>query len=192
MSAVEIKIEMPEFTVLKQIQQQKDSIYRNAGEYLARCIRNHMRMLAQTRHSSSSKLGAKPSNHFKASDVLEPVVKEDSVNVGITTPGISRAYHDIDIYPKEARALTIPLHADAYGMTARELTDRGTKLFRIKKNGMPGNVLYKNEDGKIIPMYALTSHVHQVKDPTLMPTDNDMLEQATNGALETINHILGI
>lgn len=194
MALVEVAVTVPSFEAIDRLETQKASIYRNAGQYLARCIRNHMRLLARSRHSSSTKLGAKPSNHFKATDVLDPVITENGATVAVTTPGISRAYHDIDIYPKEASALAIPLHASAYGMSPREVNDRGTyKLFRIKRKGtnQKGNVLYRQDGDSLIPMYALTAHVHQVQDPTLMPSSDDMLEEARKGAEEAIRQILG-
>lgn len=191
MAAIEVTVEVPSFDYADRLAKQMSSVYRNAGERLARCIRQHMRMLAASRHGTSSKLGASPSNHFKASDVLEPVVTADGVTVSVTTPGISRAYHDIDIFPKEASALAIPLHASAYGFSPREINDRGTyKMFRIKKGGVPGNVLYRNEDGELIAMYALTQHVHQVQDPSLMPTDKEMTDAAIEGVLVAVKEIL--
>lgn len=192
MATVEVSIALPSFDYAERLKAQMNSVLLNAGEHLAKCIRTHMRMLAQTRHGSSAALGAKPSNHFKATDVLEPKVGSDSsVEVAVTTPGISRAYHDIDIYPKEANALAIPLHASAYGISPREINDRGTyQLFRIKRNGTPGNVLYRNEDGELIPMYALTKHVHQVQDPSLMPSNQQMIDAALKGAQEALKTIL--
>ena len=45
-------------------------------------------------------------------------------------------------------------------------------------------------NGKPIPMYALTTHVHQVQDPSLMPSSDKMTEEALNGALAAIKQIL--
>lgn len=190
---VEVSIKLPSFDYAKRLQDQMDSVLRNAGQHLAQCIRRHMRRLAATRHGSSAALGAKPSNHFKATDVLDPVVRNDAVEVAVATPGISRAFHDIDIYPKEASALAIPLHASAYGIQPREINDRGTyQLFRITRKGTTekGNVLYRNEDGQLIPMYALTQHVHQEQDRTLMPSDEEMIGAAMKGAKSAIKEIL--
>lgn len=165
-----------------------NSILLAAGQNLAKCIRNHMRQLNASRHSPLS--NGRSSNHFTPNKVLEPTVDGDSTNVVVAIPGITRAYNDIDIYPVEANALAIPLHASAYGISPREISDRGTyQLFRIKRDGVPGNVLYRNEDDELIPMYALTMHVHQVRDPSLMPTDDEMTTASVNGvesALKTI------
>ena len=171
-----------------------ESVYRNAGVRLARCIRNHLRLLASTRHDTANKLGATPTGHFRASDVLPPNATNSDVSVTVTTPGISRAYHDIDIDPVNGQFLTIPLHADAYGLSAREYSERYGKLFRINQKGSTekGKVLYTKDvlNGKPIPMYALTAHVHQVRDPSLMPTNAKMTEEAIEGALAAIKKIL--
>lgn len=185
MIGISLKVELPSLDYAKKIENSLNSVYRNAGSHLARCVRRHMRMLAAARHRGNG-----PS-HFKPSDVLDPVVEKDGVTVAVTTPGISRAYHDIDIYPKEASALAIPLHASAYGMSPREINDRGLyTMFRIKKDGVPGNVLYRSEDDKLIPMFALTQHVHQNQDPSLMPTDQQMMDAAEAGAKAVLDQIL--
>ena len=178
----------------QKLQNGMASVYRNSGVRLARCIRNWIRLLASTRHDTANKLGATPTGHFKASDVQPPNATSSDVSVTVTTPGISRAYHDIDIDPVNGSALTIPLHADAYGLSASEYSERYGKLFRINKKGSTekGNVLYTKDvlNGKPIPMYALTTHVHQVQDPSLMPSSDKMTEEALNGALAAIKQIL--
>ena len=191
---VEVKIPSNVENLSQKLEAGMSSVYRNAGVRLARCIRNWIRLLGQTRHDTANKLGATPTGHFKASDVLPPNATSADVSVTVTTPGISRAYHDIDIDPVNGQFLTIPLHADAYGMSASEYSERYGKLFRINQRGSTekGKVLYTKDalNGKPIPMYALTTHVHQVRDPSLMPTNDKMTEEAINGALAAIKKIL--
>ena len=191
---IQADITVPDMESLDRIDANMESIYRNAGEYLARCIRNHMRMLNETRRSPLNP--GTSSNHFSPEKVLEPTVKDNSATVEVAIPGITRAYHDIDIYPKEANALAIPLHYSAYGMSPRENNDRGIyKLFRIKRKGTneKGNVLYRNgEDGGLIPMYSLVTHVHQVQDPSLMPSNEQLTDEAIQGATEAIKSILSL
>ena len=196
MPMLEVTISIPSNieSLPKKIEAGMSSVYKNAGVRLARCIRNHMRLLANTRHDTANRLGATPTGHFKASDVLPPNATNSDVSVTVTTPGISRAYHDIDIDPVNGQFLTIPLHADSYGISAREYSERYGKLFRINRKGSTekGNVLYTKDalNGKPIPMYALTAHVHQVRDPSLMPTNDQMTDEALNGALAAIKQIL--
>lgn len=188
---LDIEVKLPALDLDRRIKTGMNSILRAAGTNLAKCIRQHMRHLNASRRSPLS--GGRSSNHFSPDKVSEPRISNDAVTVAVAIPGITRAYHDIDIYPKEANALAIPLHESAYGISPREINDRGTyKLFRIKKDGVPGNVLYRTEEGddELIPMYALCSHVHQIRDPSLMPTDTQMTEEALKGAINAIKSIL--
>lgn len=187
---VDVEVKIPNFDLDRRIKTSMNSLLRAAGTSLAKRIRQHMRLLNRNRHSALS--GGKSSNHFSPDKVSEPTVSQDAVTVAVDIPGITRAYHDIDIYPKEANALAIPLHESAYGISPRENNDRGTyKLFRIKKNGVPGNVLYRNDEGGgLIPMYALTQHVHQVQDPTLMPSNQELTESAIEGLQSALKVVL--
>lgn len=196
MGLLEVTVSIPSNieNLSQKLEQGMASVYRNAGVRLARCIRNHMRLLASTRHETANRLGATPSGHFKASDVQPPNATTSDVSVTVTTPGISRAYHDIDIDPVNGQFLTIPLHSEAYGISASEYSQRYGRLFRINRRGSTEkqNVLYGKDvlGGKPIPMYALTAHVHQVRDPSLMPTDAKMTEEAIEGAMAAIKQIL--
>lgn len=188
---VDCEISLPQYDEIgKTIHQQMKSILTAAGQNLAKCIRRHMRHLNATRHSPLS--GGKPSNHFSPNKVLDPVISDNAATVAVAIAGITRAYHDIDIYPKEASALAIPLHASAYGISPRENNDRGIyDLFRINKSGSTekGNVLYRKEGDELIPMYALTQHVHQVRDPSLMPTEMQMKTAGLDGVAMALKAI---
>lgn len=67
-----------------------------------------------------------------------------------------RAYRDVVIKPIHAKHLAIPLHAEAYGKSPREVKG----LFRF------GNTLAMREGGlygmatSIIPWFALAEEVH--------------------------------
>lgn len=167
------------------------------GTSAARGIRNHIRMLARTRHGTSDRLGARPTNHFKASDVGAPTVSGSTVSIPLSTPGIGRAFHPVDILPVEARSLAIPLHADAYGFQPRELTDRGMRLFRIlrrgeRRGGELYNILFRRGDrGELIPMYALTQHVRQDQDRSLLPSDKALSDDFAEGAERAVAEIAG-
>ena len=195
MSMIEVTTALPEFKGLKAIQENMRSILGNAGERLNRLVRSHIRTIAAERHGTANRLGAKPTGHFKASDVLPAKVNEsdNSVTVTVTTPGIVRAVKDVTILPKEAKSLAIPLHASAYGIQPRELNDRGEyDMFRLKKKGSkePGNILYRRDGDELIPMYLLVRRVFQKKDESLMPNQTQMMREAVNGAESAIKLIL--
>lgn len=191
MSILTVTVEVPESIekVSDNILGNMGSVYRNSGVHLARCIRNWIRKLAATRHSTAQKLGATPTNHYKASDVPLPISTSSDVTVEVNIPGISRAYHDLDIVPVNSKSLAIPLHSTSYGISAKKYPG---KLFTINRKGSTekGNVLYTNLDGDLTPVYSLVKHVHQVQDPTLMPEDEKMIDAAIQGATDVIMKIL--
>lgn len=174
------------------------SIMEAGGNTAARVIRNHIRHLAQTRHDTADRLGAQPTNHFKASDVSPAHVSDSQVYISISTPGMSRAFQDIDILPVEARSLAIPMHADAYGFQPRELTDRGERLFRILRRGerRGGNmmdILFRRGDrGQLEAMYSLVGAVHQKQDRTLLPSDDQLNEAFEKGASKAVEVALAL
>lgn len=196
MPMLEVTVSIPSNVenLSKKIEAGMSSVYKNAGVRLARVIRNHMRLLSSTRHDTANRLGATPTNHFKASDVQPPNATSSDVSVTVTTPGISRAYHDIDIDPVNGQFLTIPLHSEAYGLSASEYSERYGKLFRINQRGSTekGKVLYTSDvlTKKPVPLFALVSHVHQVRDSSLMPSNEKMTEEAIQGAVAAIKRIL--
>ena len=174
-----------------QIESLKPHILLEGGAALQKLLKNHMRMLESTRGKYPS---GKRDNHFKPEDVQSPVVNGETVSVGITTPGITRALHDIIIRPVEARALAIPLHADAYGYQPREynmIHPKGSKdrIFLIKAKS--GNAfLAKNNGKELVLMYILKDSVYQRRDPTLLPTTEEMQSAFTDAVDEAVKTIL--
>ena len=196
MSMIEVTTALPEFKGLKAIKENMRSILGNAGVRLNRLVSNHIRTIAAERHGTANRLGAKPTGHFKASDVLpaDVSVPDGTVTVRVTTPGIVRAVRDVTILPKEAMSLAIPLHSTAYGIQPRELNDRGEyEMFRIKKKDTKekSNILYRRgDDDELVPMYLLVRRVFQKKDESLMPTKTQMMEEAVAGADAAIKLLL--
>lgn len=86
-------------------------------------------------------------------------------------PGITRAYHDIDIVPKTSKKLAIPLHRSAYGAAPRKTPD----LF-YAKNAKGTEMLAKIEGGSLVAMYILKDRVHQRQDSSLMPSDQTIAD----------------
>lgn len=91
--------------------------------------------------------------------------------VYVNVPGVTRAYQDIDIYPKNAAWLCIPVNSAAKGRSPSEFSN----LFKPKDH----NILAANEGGKLVVYYALSKHVHQKQDSTIMPTDEKLADVAS-------------
>ena len=110
------------------------------------------------------------SKHYDPKKVEAGGFSNGNVSEGeaqIDIPGITRAYHDLDIRPRFRQALTIPMHSAAYGKKASEIDG----LFVVKKKD--GNAfLAKNIGGNLAFMYFLAKHVHQSKDSRLLPSDS--------------------
>ena len=98
------------------------------------------------------------SKHYDPNKVEPGQASNGSVSEGeaqIDIPGITRAYHDLDIRPKFRQSLTIPMHSAAYGKKASEIDG----MFVVKKKN--GNAfLAKDMGGNLAFMYFLAKHVH--------------------------------
>ena len=95
-------------------------------------------------------------------------------SVEIDVPGVTRAYKDLIIRPRFRRALTVPLHRDAYGKKASDFGD----LFPVRKKDTGKSYLARKTPGGIAFMFALVSSVFQRQDSRLMPTDESIAASA--------------
>lgn len=135
-----------------------------AAVTMANCIRRHF----QAKYPGS--------RHYSPDKVT---VEDTSVVVDV--PGITRAYKDLTIRPINAKHLAIPLHRSAYGLKPREVEG----LF-YAQNKRGTEMLAKTEGGALVVMYILKDVVHQRKDPTLMPSDQTLVDAITRNLGEIL------
>lgn len=151
-----------------------------AARGVQRSTARHIERLGRTRHRSAQALGAEPTGHYEraAADVTAEVQGTLGV-VTIPIAGFSRAFHDVTIRPRDKRALTIPIAAEAYGRTAVEMQSSGWTLFRPRGS----RALFGSRPGVFgaLPLYALVSVVHQAQDRTLLPSDDELGAAAEDG-----------
>ncbi len=150
-------------------------------------VMRHLQKVARERHDTANRLGATPTGFWSGSaQAVRLHTHANDAEVSVTHPGIARALRDVIIRPRRAKALTIPLRAEAYGRRSREFANlSGADLFRPKGT----RVLATEEAGRLTPMYALCASVTQKRDPTLLPdqkTIDDTLARAALNALETV------
>jgi len=138
--------------------------------------RRHLRALGQSRHASANRLGAAPSGHFEQA-IVEADASADDAHVRLLLPGLSRAFRSLTLVPRRARALTIPLAAEAYGKKASELSREGWALFATKGVLMGS----RKSTGATKPLYALKSRVRLRQDRSLLPSDNALSRAAREG-----------
>ena len=107
--------------------------------------------------------------------------------VDVDVPGVSRAYHDIDIIPRNRQYLTIPMHREAFGIKkAPDFND----LFVVKKKDGKA-FLAKNDGGNLTMMFFLAKHVHQRMNTSIMPTDNELASVAMSRLSRLVQESIG-
>lgn len=157
-------------------------IYREIGERVRVLVRKHILRIAPAHHIWANRLGAQPTGHLtSAVGEINSVAGADFAEVIIPIPGISRAFHNLSITPKNAAALTIPIAAQSYGQRVSRMRQLGWVLFRPKGRDVlmgepPGG-------GDAVPLYLLKKRVEQRQDRTLLPSDAEI--GATAGAAMT-------
>lgn len=136
-------------------------------------VRDHLIGVAERKRN---KFGA-PSSGFwgDAATNTHFSFSNEAAVVSITHPGIGRAFHDVDIYPRPGKkALTIPLTAAAYNQRAAGMTG----LFMVRSKDGKGLLARQDSAGNLEVMYLLVAHVHQKQDRSLLPPDVAFIETA--------------
>lgn len=145
--------------ILSKVKSNLDKASKVVSLSIAATVRRHFQSIYPgSKHYAPSKVTVKPNG---------------AVNIDV--PGITRAYHDLNIRAKKGKFLTIPFHRQAFGIPARNIEN----LFYVK-NKKGTEMLAKNEGGRLVVMYILKESVHQRRDPGLMPSDATILKNITS------------
>lgn len=161
-----------------------------AGEQLARVVQRHVLRASASRHRTASRLGATPTGHISegAANIRMEKFRRKAVVV-VPIPGITRAFGDLHIRPRNAKALTIPINAVAYGVRAPELADSGWSLFTLPAREGPGaGILFGRKAGQAstVALYLLRDSADIPQDRGLMPSDDEMGEAMAIGVADEI------
>lgn len=191
----------------------------HVGAYVTEKLKDFLDEMSVSRHKTADRLGARPTHYLEyASGRSGPgrqtteLGKVDAKEINIVirnTPGLKRAYGPLNIVPRKARALTIPLAAESYGKSVAELRREGHVLFRPKG----ANILAEETDAPrpkgrrgrkgggqavaektIRPMYALVKRAHVPQDRGLLPTKEDFrlwAADAADGWAENVRNMQG-
>lgn len=112
------------------------------------------------------------SKHYDPDKVQPLEAKSGTVaegSIDIDVPGVTRAYHDMDIRPKFREWLTIPIHREAYGKKAADFSN----LFQVKKKDGRRFLVEKDAAGQLVFLFKLQKRVFQRQDDRLMPSDEN-------------------
>lgn len=163
-------------------------LYSAAANAVAILVRGHLSRLGTWKHQSAAQLHAQPTGFLqKAARGTVFNASENSGEVIIPAP-LGRAFHDVEIRPKSAAALTIPASAEAYGKRASVLAALGWKIFRPKGERFLMGAK-KGEDPKIL--YWLTASVKQKQDRELLPSDDELKTTAATAMMAVIRRAAG-
>ena len=166
----------------------RKEIHRVAAYGMMVLCRSWLRREASKRHFTAHRLGATPTGHLEdAANSMLTTADSTAGSLLIYSPGFNRVFQSVNIRPKRARALTIPLAAEAYGKRAGELSRKGWALFRPKKKAVLFGV--SPIDGKIKPLYALKGGVTLRQDRSLLPPDQDIAKAASQAAITYLKQI---
>lgn len=137
-----------------------DSRLQKAGSVISNALTQTTRRHFETIYPGS--------NHYSPDKVNPGSSTSTSGETLIDVPGVTRAYHDIDIVPKFRKYLTIPISAKSYGRKSSEFSDT---FVAFKKDGTSGLVGQRAGAGSVVWLYCLVKHVHQSQDSRILPSD---------------------
>lgn len=163
-----------------------------AAKHLEARVRTHVARAAAGRHRTATALGARPTGHIvKGMRGIVGTADADGGTLVIPIPGISRAYHDIELEPVRANRLTIPIDAVSYGHTARELAARGWRFFQGMKGHEAEDILFgyrgKGRNRVVKALFVLKTYVHQKRDPSLLPSPEECSGIVAKAMADEIN-----
>jgi hypothetical protein len=155
---------------------------------LHKLIKTHLIGLAASRHDTASRLGATPTGHLaKAAERMTRTHDSEGGAVNIFSPGFKRVFESFTVFPRVAKALTIPVNALSYGRRVSEVQAMiGHKIFRFPY----GNVLVYREGDHIVDLYVLVKRAFIKQDRSLLPEDSLFQAEVKAGLLSGIQAAL--
>ena len=160
-----------------------------AGAYsLHALVWRHLQRYARSHHDSANRLSADPTGHLEKPVAALP--KPTGNVLSIPIQGFQRVFKDLEIVPRTAKALTIPINRVAYGERAQHLQSNGWRRFTVstRGGGPGGGILFgrRDDDGPVTALYALTKSVRVRQDRSMLPSDEDMQRAAAKGVARAI------
>ena len=166
----------------------KGKAMQTVAEAMGRESQRHLLRIATRRHKTADRLDARRTNTLQQSAADVSVGSSaDTAVVEIPGDGLRRAFRPLTIRPREARALTIPIHALAYGKRARDVA-RERVTFIPKGTNV---IVTKDDKGNLIPLYALVMQAIIPQDRELLPSDDEYAATAKSAYVSAISSLRG-
>lgn len=149
----------------------------------AKTVRGHFRELDQQRHRGGS-------HHYYAGAARATTheVSGRDAHIVIDHVGIAQRFHGGTIRARKAGALTIPVKgSDAEGRRASEFDN----LFVVKRDnsGDFKGFLARMVGDEMEPLFWLRKSVEQKADPSVLPTDTELMDDMTDAMNRELDRI---
>lgn len=161
----------------------RTSLHKYIGAAAEAGTRLHIRSAASQRHTTASKLGAKPTGYLtKRAELVEGTGNAQQAEITVTGAIFKRVFGPVTVRPVAKKMLAIPMRAEAYGKRPGEFNDlfvyrsKQGRLFLAKK-AAPGRLQF---------YFLLKVSVVLPQDRGLLPSDEQfgqLSELAARGYL---------
>ncbi len=167
----------------------------SAAKSVAALVQRHLFRLHSERHATAKKLGATPTNVI-GSTAENVSVRQNDNTTAVVIPHrmFRRAFGDVTIAPRTAKALAIPVAAEAYDKAPRSFSDLFVWSRKRKTEGKDdkGAAFLARRNGDALQlMYILRrGRLTQKQDRSLLPTDDELAKAGKSGVSALIQRIL--
>ncbi len=152
--------------------------------------------------SRPNRLGGRRSNFYQhAGNSINTTTAGDTFTISFGSVGLAQRYFGGTIRAKNAKYLTIPARAEAYGKRASEFNDlqfvvfesgpalvrrsQSTIKFRKGKDGSRRAVRSGDAAGEV--MFWLRRSVDQAPDPSVLPTEQEYGDAVEKAVTDTVH-----
>jgi hypothetical protein len=167
-----------------------DALKQAMGGAMHDTIVENFRVIAldSQHHQSAQSLGAQPTGFYvEAQQNTQPArIQSDGVSVSIDQEGLAQRYFGGDISARPGSFLTIPARGEAYGHRAREFPF--LKLIKFP-SGLYALIDSAEEQHEGSVWYWLVRSVHQQADPSILPTDEQIIGAAIAAGSEYVDQV---
>ncbi|MBX3732588.1 MAG: hypothetical protein KF791_08345 [Verrucomicrobiae bacterium] len=161
---------------------------RRAHAAMAAAVAEQIRRHLVAKDRVPNQLGGRRTHFYAAAAQATHWLASERVGeVSISQDGIRQRLLGGTIRPIHARALTVPVHPLGHGRRAAEF---GAELRLVPldggRDGHTSGLLVLGSGADAPVIYVLRAQVEQEADPSVLPTDEEMLREATSALGEIV------
>lgn len=171
----------------------------DGAKQAATVTRNWLMRLAGERHDTAHKLGAVPTGVVRrTAKGTRPEERDGEHFVVVPHPLFRRAFKDVEIAPKTAQALAIPVAKASYGRLPRTMGEmfvwsrkKGTEGQDDKGAAFLARSQGKGKNARLELLFLLyRGRITQKRDPSLLPGRATLAEAARKGIAARLRSVL--